>query len=80
MIYGYRQQAANFNRYPIPQKHMRHLIMQSQITQSQAQSDFQPLPNYTQTIRSNAAWVIGTLTKEYPDGSIAQVSTIVSKR
>ncbi len=54
--------------------------MQSEVTESQLPSEFQALPTYTQTIRSNDSWVVGTITKTYPDGTVSQVSTIVPKR
>ncbi len=54
--------------------------MTTQVNESQSPSEFQALPTYTHTIRSNATWVVGTITKTYPDGTVSQVSTIVPKR
>lgn len=41
--------------------------------------DFQPLPEYTQSSKSNETWVNITLTKTDSDGSRTQVSFIAKK-
>jgi hypothetical protein len=41
----------------------------SQTTQNQ---DFQPLPQYSQSISTNESWVAITTTRKDPDGSITQ--------
>jgi hypothetical protein len=42
-------------------------------------SDFTPIPSYTQSSVSNASWVNVTLTKTDPDGSKTQVFFLAKK-
>jgi len=46
---------------------------------SNKNEDFQPLPQYSQSISTNQSWVAITTTRKDPDGSITQRVAIEAK-